>query len=96
MECDELLQAAIDIGVGKQNDYGACNTHFQAVSDMLCDAFGVVITPAACAQVLCAVKLVRFKNLTSGANQIQNESITDTVIDLVRYLAMMEATRNAD
>jgi len=93
MLTDEILQGAIDIGVGKQGDYGPSNTQFQRVVAMYTEMTGNKLTGVEVADVMIATKLVRLRNLFQSGGEPNNESITDTVIDLIRYAAMRESTR---
>ena len=93
MTTDEILQSAIDVGVGKQGDYGPTNTQFQRVTAMYEEMTGNVLTGVEVADVMIATKMVRLRNLLQSKNEPNNESITDTVMDLIRYWAMRESTR---
>jgi len=87
MTYTELLTTAQEIAKGKAEDYSHTSdrhSNFKFASDIASE-FDSVSFPYV---TLISIKLARLQVLLNSGKEPNNESITDTFIDLINYIAL--------
>ncbi len=86
-ECGEILGK-------KESDYGRDN--FLRASITATSLTRRHMTPSDVAACLFGIKLARYAELTTKGKKPKNESLHDTVVDLINYILLMERERRTD
>ncbi len=86
-DCKHLLET-------KGHDYGMDN--FLRASVTATSLTRRHMTPSDVAACLLGIKLARYAELTTKGKKPENESLHDTVVDLINYILLMERERRTD
>lgn len=79
---------------GKEADYGRDN--FVVASETASMITGKLLGASDVAACLIGIKLARYTELTTGSKEPVNESLDDTIKDLINYILLMERERRTD
>lgn len=89
---DYVLQAAALLQK-KAEDYGTGNENFTQAAKFASLILQKEFKAVDAAAILLGVKIARYANLISSDQPPNFESIGDTVIDMINYIALMEDVR---
>jgi hypothetical protein len=88
---EDILETCKEILCSKGKDYGDDN--FIEAAKVASIISGNEIKPHVIAAALIGIKLARYGNLTSTGKEPQNESVRDTILDLINYVLLMDRER---
>ena len=90
----ETLKKCAEVLHDKEADYGRDN--FLQASITATKLVGRAVAPSTVVACLVGIKMARYAELTTRGKVPENESLHDTIIDLINYILLMERERRTD